>query len=57
LFRDRVYYGGLLALNARKSTLPCTLGARIEFGGSALLSNELDFAIDRKSLSCHARLV
>jgi PilZ domain len=63
LFRNRVYYGGLLAFNARNSTLTCIVrnfsaqGARIESEESVILPDELDFAIERKGLSCLARLV
>jgi PilZ domain len=63
LYRNRVYYGGLLAFNGRKSTLSCIVrnfsacGAKIEFKGSALLPDVLDFEIERKGLSRLARLV
>ena len=63
LFRNRVYYGGLLAFNARNSTLTCivrnfsTHGAKIEFEGSAILPDELDFTVERRGFSCLARLV
>jgi hypothetical protein len=62
LFRNRVYYGGLLAFNGRSSTMTCivrnfsALGAKIEFEGAALLPDQLDFVVARKGLSCHARL-
>jgi hypothetical protein len=61
--RSRVYYGGIVAFNARNSTLACVVrnfskrGARIEFEGSALVPDEVDFDIERKGLSCLARLV
>ncbi len=64
VFRNRVYYGGLLAFNARNSTLSCIVrnfhghGAKIEFDdASAMLPDEVDFAVARKGLSCAARLV
>ena len=63
LFRNRVYYGGMVAFNARNSTMTCVvrnfsrLGARIAFEGSALLPDEFDFVVERKSLSCVARMV
>jgi PilZ domain len=63
MYRNRVYYGGLLAFNDRNSTVTCivrnfsTLGAKIEFEGSALLPDAFDFVVDRKGLSCLARLV
>jgi hypothetical protein len=62
LFRNRVHYGGELAFNGRNSTLTCivrnfsTRGAKIEIDGSAVLPNELDFTVERKGLSCLARL-
>jgi hypothetical protein len=60
--RNRVYYGGRLAFNARSSTLSCIvrdytdLGARVEFEGAVLLPFSLDFAIERRGLECRARL-
>jgi hypothetical protein len=62
LFRNRVYYGGLVAFNDRQSTLACIVrnftafGARIEFENPALLPDEIDFAVPRRSLSCRAHL-
>jgi hypothetical protein len=61
--RGRVCYGGLITFNARLSTLTCvvrnfsSLGARIEFDQPALLPDEIDFAILRKSLTRKARIV
>jgi hypothetical protein len=63
LYRTRVYYGGMLAFNARNSTMACVvrnfsrLGAKIAFEGAALLPDEFDFVVERKSLSCVARMV
>jgi PilZ domain len=63
LFRNRVYYGGELAFNGRNSTLTCivrnfsTRGAKIEIEGSAVLPDKFDFTVERKGLSCLARLV
>jgi hypothetical protein len=63
LFRNRVYYGGMLAFNARNSTMACVvrnfsrLGAKIAFEGAALLPDEFDFMVERKSLCCVARMV
>jgi PilZ domain len=63
LFRNRVYYGGELAFNGRSSTLACivrnfsTHGAKIQIEGSAVLPDKLDFTVERKGLSCLARLV
>jgi hypothetical protein len=62
LFRNRVYYGGLIAFNARQSTLDCVVrnyspfGAKIELDHSAILPDEVDFAVPRKGMSCVARL-
>lgn len=61
--RNRVYYGGMVAFNARNSTLACVVrnfsnhGARIEFENSAALPDRVDFEIERRGLSRPARLV
>ena len=61
--RNRVYYGGMVAFNARNSTLDCVVrnfsqrGAKIEFENSAMLPDRVDFEIERRSLSCLAHLV
>jgi len=61
--RDRVYYGGTVAFNARSSTLGCVVrnfsqrGAKIEFENSALTPDEVDFEIERRGASCLARFV
>ena len=61
--RQRVYYGGMVAFNMRKSTLECVVrnfsqfGARIEFDNAALIPDEVDFNIEHRGLSCLARLV
>jgi|GEM_PF-313643 len=61
--RNRVYYGGMVAFNARNSTLACVVrnfsqrGARIEFENSAMLPSRVDFEIKRRGLSCQAHLV
>ena len=61
--RNRVYYGGMVTFNSRQSTLACVVrnfsrdGARIEFENSSLLPDEVDFIVERKGLSCPARLV
>ena len=61
--RNRVYYGGMLAFNARNSTLACVVrnyskrGARIEFENSAALPDRVDFEVQRRGLACPARLV
>ena len=61
--RNRVYYGGLIAFNARNSTVACVVrnfswsGAKIEFENPAFIPDEVDFDIARKGLSRPARLV
>ena len=61
--RDRVYYGGMVAFNDRTSNIACvvrnfsTFGAKIEFEAAALVPDEMDFEIRRKSISCLARMV
>lgn len=63
LHRNRVYYGGMVAFNARNSTVTCTvrnfsrLGAKIELENPGLFPDQLDFTIERKGLSWPARLV
>jgi hypothetical protein len=62
LFRNRVYYGGLIAFNARHSTLECVVrdfsqfGAKIECESLEILPDEVDFTVPRQGLSCVARL-
>jgi len=61
--RNRVYYAGMVAFNARNSTLACVVrnfskrGAKIEFENSAIVPDQIDFEIERRGLSCLARLV
>jgi hypothetical protein len=61
--RNRVYYGGMVAFNARNSTLDCVVrnfsprGAKIEFENSAMLPDRIDFEVARRGLACLARLV
>ena len=61
--RSRVYYGGIVAFNARNSTVACVVrnfnmfGAKIEFEDVVLVPDEMDFEIGRKAISCTARLV
>ena len=49
--RGRVYYGGVIAFNARNSTMQCVVrnfspfGAKVEFDNTALLPDEVDFTI------------
>ena len=53
--RNRVYYGGMVAFNARNSTLDCVVrnfsqrGAKIEFENSTMLPDRVDFEIERRS--------
>lgn len=60
--RNRVYYGGVIAFNARNSTLDCVVrnfsphGAKIEFENSAILPDRVEFDVVRRGLSCLARL-
>jgi hypothetical protein len=61
--RDRVYYGAVIAFNARNSTMEClvrnfsTLGAKVEFENAALLPDEIDLTIPRKGTSWTARII
>ena len=61
--RNRVYYGGMVAFNDRNSTIACVvrnfsmIGAKIEFEGAAFVPDRVDFEIERKGISCHARMV
>jgi hypothetical protein len=63
MVRNRVYYGAMLAFNARRSTFACVVrnfsgcGAKVEFEGSPLLPDYLDFSIERRDLARRARLV
>jgi hypothetical protein len=62
-FRGRVYYGGVVAVDARNSTINCVVrnfspfGAKVEFGTTTLLPDEVDFTIPRRAFSCVARIV
>ena len=61
--RNRVYYGGMIAFNARNSTLDCVVrnfsprGAKIEFENSAILPDRVDFDVVRRGFPVLARLV
>jgi hypothetical protein len=61
--RNRVYYGGKVAFNDRNSTIDCVVrnfsmfGAKIEFENVVTVPDEIDFEIERKAISCTARLV
>jgi hypothetical protein len=62
-FRGRVYYGGVIAFNARNSTMDCLIrnfspfGAKVEFTNTALLPDEVDLTIARKGFCSQARIV
>jgi hypothetical protein len=63
LLRNRVYYGGLLAFNAGRSTLACIVrdfspfGAKIEFEDAAILPYRVEFIVERQAICYPARLV
>lgn len=62
-FRGRVYYGGRLTFNDRQSTLDCIVrnfsqaGARIDVDEAAILPDELDITIERRSAAFLARII
>ncbi|MDB5567800.1 MAG: type pilus assembly PilZ [Tardiphaga sp.] len=62
-YRGRVYYGGRIAFNGRRSTMDCVVrnfssgGARVDLAHACLLSDEVDFTIDRKGLAFRARMI
>jgi hypothetical protein len=61
--RSRVIYGGIIAFNERRSTIECIVrnfsdnGAKIELENPALLPDEVDLFIARKSRAFHAKMV
>ena len=61
--RNRVYYGGMVAFNDHNSTIACVVrnfsmtGAKIEFEGAAFVPDKVDFEIERKGISCLARMI
>jgi hypothetical protein len=61
--RGRVFYGGRIAFNGRQSTMDCLVrnfsdgGARVEFGGTPLITDEVDLTIDRKGLAFRASMI
>jgi hypothetical protein len=61
--RSKSFYGGVIAFNARQSTMDCVVrdfsaaGAKIAMSGTALLPDEFDLSIARKEASFRARLV
>ncbi|QDM17499.1 PilZ domain-containing protein [Tardiphaga sp. vice352] len=62
-FRSRVYYGGSVAFNERRSKLDCTIrnysdrGALVDLGNVDLLAGEFDLTIPHKGLAFRARLI
>ena len=61
--RGRSYYGGVIAFNARKSTIDCVVrnfsvaGAKLAMTGAVLLPDSFDLAITRKNTAFCAHLV
>src|SRR5437667_3837441 len=61
--RGRSYYGGVIAFNARRSTIDCVVrnfncaGAKIAMTGAVLLPDSFDLAIARKDTAFRAHLV
>lgn len=61
--RNRVYYGGTVAFNARHSTLACVVrnftpfGAKIEFEDAALVPDEVELEVERRGICCPARMI
>jgi hypothetical protein len=62
-FRGRVYYGGRIAFNGRKSTIDCVVrnftsaGVKVEFADAPTLPAEVDLTIARKGTAYIADLV
>jgi hypothetical protein len=61
--RGKSLYGGVIAFNARQSTIDCVVrnfsadGAKIAMSGTVLLPDAFDLTIARKEASFRARLV
>ena len=61
--RARVIYSGVIAYNDRSSTVDCVVrnfsedGVKVEFHNTALLPDEIDLLIARKSRSFNAKIV
>jgi|SRR3954468_9243932 hypothetical protein len=61
--RGRSYYGGVIAFNARKSTIDCVVrnfsraGGKIAMTGAVLLPDNFDLAIACKDTAFRAHLV
>jgi hypothetical protein len=61
--RARVIYSGVIAFNARQSTMDCVVrnfsdnGAKVEFENAALLPDEINLVIARKSRAFSAKII
>lgn len=61
--RGRVYYGGRIVFNDRRSTMDCIVrnysdrGAKVDFASTHLITDEVDLTIDRKGLAYRARMI
>jgi PilZ domain len=61
--RARVIYSGVIAYNDRSSTVDCVVrnfsedGVKVEFDNTALLPDQIDLLIAKKSRSFNAKLV
>jgi PilZ domain len=61
--RARVIYSGVIAYNDRSSTVDCVVrnfsedGVKVEFDNTALLPDEIDLLIAKKSRSFDAKIV
>ncbi len=62
-YRGRVYYGGRIAINERRSTLDCIVrnfsnaGAKIEFAEATMLPDDVDLRTVGKGLAYRAHLI
>jgi hypothetical protein len=61
--RARVIYGGVIAFNARQSTMDCVVrnfsdnGAKVEFENAAVLPDEINLVIAKKNRSFSAKIM
>jgi hypothetical protein len=61
--RARVIYSGVIAYDERRSTMDCVIrnfsedGVKVEFENTALLPDEIDLLIAKKSRSFNAKIV
>ncbi|HEV7877351.1 PilZ domain-containing protein [Bradyrhizobium sp.] len=61
--RARVIYSGVVAFNQRQSTMDCVVrnfsdhGAKVEFENAALLPDQVDLVIPRKSRAFLAKII